>query len=117
MTSFETWPEAIEEILKLNVEINRLFCAFFAGVFITLVIVLVIMNSKGTKRRVICLRRPVDGSSSQVLTAKHVEFAALLQKLALEQLRIAQESKGVDISAESEDEVQVALTTFNSTQR
>lgn len=48
---------------------------------------------------------------------QHLEFAALLQKLALEQLRHARESRrigcdvGVDIGAESEDEVQMSLTT------
>lgn len=57
--------------------------------------------------------------TSLVTANQHLEFAALLQKLALEQLKHARESRrigcdiGADIGTESEDEVQMTLTTLN----
>ena len=64
-------------------------------------------------------KRPLASQVTSLATAnQHLEFAALLQKLALEQLRHAWESHriGCDIGAESEDKVQMALMTLNGRQ-
>lgn len=132
MTSVETWiSKAFREIL--DVETNRLLCAFLAGVLFTLGVVLLVRigclfapcllinqleqtNSKpSVKHRG---KRPVvldSERSNQVVTANlNLDFATLLQKLALEHLQRARESRGIEVGAGSEDEVQMALATRTS---
>ncbi|KAE9385910.1 hypothetical protein BT96DRAFT_1006611 [Gymnopus androsaceus JB14] len=114
MTSVETWiSKAFREIL--DVETNRLLCAFLAGVLFTLGVVLLTNSKPSVKHRG---KRPVvldSERSNQVVTANlNLDFATLLQKLALEHLQRARESRGIEVGAESEDEVQMALATRTS---